>query len=73
MILSYLSSIAFPCNPYLAMLDSAPLCSKPAPPKLDVHSTTLLTGEAGDIIVNGAALIVQSNAAKEGLRRRLLH
>ena len=32
---------------YPAMLDSAPLCSKPAPPKLDVHSTTLLTGDAG--------------------------
>ena len=32
-----------------------------------------LLGTRGDIIVNAAALIVQSNAAKEGLRRRLLH
>ena len=72
MLLSYLSSTAFPYNPHLAMLDSAPLCSKPAP-KLDVHFKTLLTGDGGDIIVNAAALIVQSNAAKEGLRRRLLH
>ena len=44
-IVSILYSL--PRNPYLAMLDSAPLCSKPAPPKLDVHSTTLLTGDAG--------------------------
>ena len=55
-ILSYLSSLPFPCNPNLAMLDLAPLVSKPAPPKLAVHPTTLLTGGMGDVIVYAAVL-----------------
>ena len=38
------------------MLDLAPLVSKPAPPKLAVHPTTLLTGGMGDVIVYAAAL-----------------
>ena len=48
------------------MLDSAPLCSKPAPSKLDVHSTTLLTGDAGGYHCE-CSCFDRSNAGKEGV------